>query len=242
VYNRDPRRLPQEHKFSNYCLGLNTLNTQYINITDAASLRVIGDITIKCWLKVSSTALSHFIVTKTVGSIAAPWDFYILAPTGTLTFFRGNGAGSKVVSGYNIPVGRWFRLGLTMNATTRVVSFYRDGILITSPIMPAGAVADGGKDLKIGTRTDFAAYATYLIDEIDVLNVCQTSEEMMNDALRGYARQEINSVLNLRLEEGGGLTVYDSSGNGNNGTLTPALTPPTWTRTAKYEPLTEASF
>ncbi|MCD6147934.1 hypothetical protein J7J18_01015 [bacterium] len=42
-------------------------------------------------------------------------------------------------------------------------------------------------------------------------------------------------VLWLPLEEGSGLTVYDKSGYGNNGTLLPADDPPTWQRVRQWE-------
>jgi len=46
----------------------------------------------------------------------------------------------------------------------------------------------------------------------------------------------------LPMEEGSGLTVYDKSGHGNNGSLLPADDPPTWQRVRQWELRAEAGL
>jgi hypothetical protein len=70
-----------------------------------------------------------------------------------------------------------------------------------------------------------------------MLNRALSAEQMRRSFLRGYARAEPGSVINLQMKEGVGLTVYDDSGYGNNGSL---LNGPDWERIALYQLLAES--
>jgi len=108
---------------------------------------------------------------------------------------------------YDWVENEWFHVALTYDGS--VANFYINGTLFgrntisTTMQLPT-------ESLKIGLNS---TYFNGLIDEVRIYNRALSEEEIRYLYNRGAP------VAHWKFDEGAGTTIYDSSGNGNNGTL-----------------------
>jgi hypothetical protein len=112
----------------------------------------------------------------------------------------------------NIQDGNWHHVAATY--TGSVISIYLDGNLIKS-ISVTGTLAFSGVSFDIGQGNTSALIAKYL--DVKVFNRALSSSEVIS-LLNGFIPPGI--VGYWPLTEGSQSTAYDTSGNGNNGTIT----------------------
>jgi hypothetical protein len=204
----------------------------YVEIPSSASLDTTEAITMEAWVKLNpgGADISYDIIRRTSG-----YEFYVGRDDGRIRIALQSGA-----SWYNYgsisSIARdgktWYHIVGTWDKSTGKIKLYINGSLdvtrdgITTSLSPSGNFYIGGFSIN---------YSTYgLIDEVRIYNYARTPDEIRLDYNAGYAARfgpatDCNSdpgscmtkglVAYWSFDEGSGNIAYDSSGNGNHGTI-----------------------
>ena len=141
-----------------------------------------SNFSIGVWAKVKDYSTFNAFVTRTLGSIAAPLDMYILnsvsyAP-GYLVVLLGNGTTwSTLQSSSQFPL-TWTYLFFTLNSSTMALYYNAVFNSSTSLAVPRGESAN---PIKIGTREDGATYMNGNISQVQIYNRALTQQEIFQN-------------------------------------------------------------
>lgn len=176
-----------------------------------------------CWLKITaSNASSRNLFTFGKNRL----DLNVEAGTNKLfVWFQSPTNGSGVLVG--ITSGSYFDNTwhfITINKTATTLSFYIDTVLIGSISTTEGTTTGNSTIFSAGGATGFG-FAVCLVDNVRCWSRSLSVDEMNLLYSRGIVPSG-SLVLEWLLNTGSGTTATDTSGSGNNGTLTG--TPPTW--------------
>ena len=205
-----------------YALSFDGSNS-YVNVSDADSLKP-ANITVEAWVKPNSYSNWATILMKSTSDSWA--DGYGLAHyTGAndINFFI-NDYNSNKASG-TLDTGRWSHIAGTYNGSH--ISLYINGVLAQS-VEYSTPISHSSQPLKIGKGAGGSAYMwNGLIDEVAVYNRSKSAEEIAADANLfhwdwGPIAIDNQTLSAWHLDESTGTTAMDSSGNGNNGTISGA--------------------
>lgn len=236
VYRRLPSRKPLEKVFSNYCLDF---VDGYVNCGSDPSLDFSTG-TLYMWTTSRDwvAAGSRWLADRNMG-IPSSFQSWMAANWLIAGFCDDGGVNRRAIyDASGLTPNLWYLILWTWDFTSGVELFINNVSVAT--YAGAWVATLTGFNLVIGARSDGVEFWNGKIDEIGMIDRVLSAQERREVFLRGYARRLLGSRLNLRLEEGSGLTALDDSGYANNGTLMPVATPPVWTRVAKYELLAES--
>jgi len=233
AYRQRPKQNPRSLGFERYALGFNGVSS-YARVLDAVSLQLVSGFTFESLFY--ATGWGH----QDKGSLAFKDHIRLTLAndTGqkTISFYCEQGGAGKIAYAPNnsIALNRWnHTFGMMDGANI---------IIVVNGVRTVGAAialvdAHVGVDLDIGGEPILGRrFFNGLIAITRVYNVVLTLEEMEWNRLNyNNPVRPGNIVLWLPMEEGAGLVTNDHSGLGNNGSLLPALTPPTWERVRQYE-------
>lgn len=233
TYRMHPR-LPEELRWSNYALQFG--GGSYVLVPHAASLATPNAAAAELWMKLLGVPVDvQDIFTKrtTTNKILIR-----RAVTNLITGFLWTGAGAVTVSTpAALTVGRFYHILLQWDGAD--VSLYVNNVYIGGGPLGGNMTVDDNS-IHLGSSHVITYQFNGVINEVRHLPVALNAEERRRTFQRGYARRELNARLVLRMEDRVGLTAVDDSGYGNNGSLLPVLTPPTWINVQKYQLLSEA--
>jgi len=241
VGSRTPRRLPKEAAFPVYALHFDDLN-DYIAIPDSPSLYFwAGDFSIRFWMTMEASVNAG---PSFMGQGDGVNDRFLFTyeKLNVRFDFAVKDAGVWTIDWHPawapLP-GVWYYIVLTRKGNDW--AFYVNGRLHASTNIVV-ALPNFAGDLMIGSRWDTTSNWGGKQNELSILTRALSPYEVMDSLLRGYSRAEAATVLNLRMEEGSGDFVYDSSGNGNHGHLGNGVIAnmPSWVKVPKYQMLVEA--
>lgn len=240
ISSRLPNRLPDELRFSNYCLELNGVS-QYVDIPINAGLHLhAGSFTCEIWFSHDTTVSAS---TEIMVIHSDPYMFMRLA--NLITTQHGqiyNGvAVVTLFPNYILYDNLFHQMVLVRDTVAGRARLYVDGALHYNK---ADALGDLGATtyLRLGFNSSWAWWRG-LFNEFRLLQgVAFTGAQVQESFQRGYARRQVGTQVVLRLNENFGLVAEDESGFGNNGDLLPAPTPPTWRPVAKYQLLAEGEL
>jgi len=236
-YTRMPKRMPRSLGFERHALRFDGVD-DYVEVPDSESLNITDAITIEAWIKTSSSYAR--IVAKEENTSAN--HYYAGVVSGKL---EGSvrGTGGRVYSvrdGISISDNIWHHVAITFVLSGNMTR-YVDGSQ-TGTITDISSVGNISNDfnLYIGSRGSGDYYFHGSIALVRIYNIALSAEKIRWNMLNYHNPVRDGLVLWLPMEEGSGLTVYDKSGYGNNGSLLPADDPPTWQRVRQYELRAEA--
>lgn len=241
VYGRKSKRIPHSLGFSSYALDFNGVN-QFVNVLAAPSLDIPA-ITILCYVYWRGGATRR-IISKYLAAPNRTFEVYVSA----LGFINWRTSWNGVVMEDDICTN-----AINLNRWTHIAAikepggnkyFYINGELDpTFPLLYNPGLNTNASDLTVGIYTDKVSHPfDGLLDIPLVYNRAFSAEEVRYDMLNYHRPIRDGLVLWLPFEEGTGLVAYDRSPHGNNGTLQPAVGPPTWTRVRQYELRAEAGL
>jgi hypothetical protein len=144
------------------------LNGGYVQVADAPSLDITGQITIDAWIKPS--VLGGRVVDKIT---AGGTDGYLLDTFGgVIRFIIGN---TWLNGSSTLPTGTWSHIAGVYDGTQMTVYLngVLDGSLATSISIPTNSLP-----LRIGAASDGGSSFTGLIDEVEVFNRALTGSEI----------------------------------------------------------------
>jgi hypothetical protein len=155
----------------------------YLTAPTSSSLALTNSMTIYAVANVADLNNNREIVSKTVGSIAAPYDYYLNSGTGTEVLGRGNGQNSGTYTGttgatptaaqvYSVTASLIGTNGASTNGAETVTHFL-NGIASGSGTLTVGApsyVADIGHPLFVGGRSDLGQWMNGEVGEVMIYN------------------------------------------------------------------------
>jgi prepilin-type N-terminal cleavage/methylation domain-containing protein len=210
-----------------YGSSLNALTTgTYADIAQVSVLNpVIPEMTITSWIYVTAyndPALNQYqTVIEGSGNLNNANGYY-LGFNGFGSVFRwsvGNGTSydaQVLIPETDIPLNQWVQVVGVINSSNAYV--YVNGILRGSDTHAMTNIAYGVYPIRIG-RLSYTNGTTHAlngyIDDVRIYNRALNQDEV--SALYNYAPP---TIAHWRLDETTGTIATDSSGNGNNGTLT----------------------
>ncbi len=192
----------------------------YIAVPDSTILEP-SNVTVEAWVKrLGSPGTSSYIVSKHYGT---GWNSYGLysGSTGGLMFYIGTTSRYYLSpdAGVGVWDGNWHHIAGTFNGS--YVRLYIDGIKVGMGTgVPSGTtIAYNGAGVNIGGPGDpwlgiLRHHFGGVIDEVRISNVARTSFELLTPPTA-----DSDTVALWHFDEGSGQSVYDATGNGNDGQL-----------------------
>lgn len=150
-------------------------SSQYINIPDAANLRIVGNITLELWIKPTNFSNFNYMLDKDGAGGPAPWSFRLEQTTG-IPFLLWNGSSPFGVTGSSAPsTGVWSHIAVTLSGTT--CTHYLNGSANGSGTMPGSQSGDGGNSVQVGARHDLNSitFFTGLVAKPAIYNTAVSS-------------------------------------------------------------------
>ncbi len=167
-----------------------------------------GDITVCAWMY---PRVLNVINQRIVDNNSA--KFYI-DTAGTLSFISD---GSGTVDAYSatgiITINNWYYICLTRNSAALTANFYSNGALSNGSDTSLSGVLAGSNNVVIGNNFSNSRQFNGLIDDVRVYNRVLSAAEIR------YQYNQAKPIAYWKFDEGSASSTYDSSGNGNTGTL-----------------------
>lgn len=168
----------------------------FVDLTDQASLRIPGDITVTAWVKPTNFSTYRGIIGKTDGAGSPKsYDYYLQPANGKQTFYRGG----SPISNTGVPAGVWSHIGASVAGTT--VSFSLNGNADGTPATGAGP-ADGGNNARIGSRGDAVTKFLGPMDELRLSDIARSADWIKTEYNSGNSPDGV--FYTLGAEEAGG--------------------------------------
>ena len=186
----------------------------YVSIPDNGTLDLISDYTIEAWVKVSD-ASNNTIIDK--GDYRFLFQTHTSGNTGISLYREGVG---WIHSQGSVPVNTWTHVAVTV-AANGVVSFYKNGVLLSSHASSLGS-ADNGL-INIGRQspdTCSCNLANGQFDELRIWNSVRSQQEIQADFIKSLEGNTSGILAYWKFNHETGTNVSDSSPNANHGTIT----------------------
>ncbi len=189
----------------------------FVNLGATSILNYTSNFTFSAWV-LQSSRTQAYIFTKGRGG-ASGFSIYVGA-SGLVSFSK---LGVVAIAGaYTLPVGRYVHLTVVINSNS-TVNIYADGNLVDT-ISNAAALIQPTHAAYIGCSIDSGGAASMYwngrIDSVSTYSIALSASDvryLFTSSICQYAPSGY-----WALNEGSGTTAIDSSGNGNNGTITGA--------------------
>ena len=185
-------------------LDLELGSSQYASRADTASLSIVGDLTLECWVKPESGGSLQNLIAKwdATGNLRS---FRLMRVSATNLQFQASAdgiSGATASSNTNVGNSSWVHVAVTYNAAAGTCAFYLNGVadgtgsgLNTSIHDNASRFAIGTSDAG-GTPTEFY---DGLIDEVRVWNTIRTAAQILANFRVELAGSESGLVAYYRL-------------------------------------------
>jgi hypothetical protein len=194
----------------------------YINISDANSLRIQEDITLETWINFEEGgSMQPRIISK--GADGGNGYELLMTHTGSsrnLEFRIGPGGGGieiHLISQSILNAGEWYHCAVSYDGSR--IDMYINGMLDAS-VDTSGSLVTTFDDLCIGQKSTPAwdKYKGY-IDEVRIWEIARTQVEIQQNMNNQLSGNEPGLVGYWSFNEGIGDIVYDKTVNNNHGTL-----------------------
>jgi len=140
----------------------------------------------------------------------------------------------KIDTSYTVPKDKWIHMVGVVDTVNGFQGIYVNGDLKTSSSSTGTLEPDGGVT-RLGRTYAFGSdnFINGKIDDARIYDRALSESEiteLYNDGKRKEYPSIGDEVGHWKLNKGHGTIAYDSSGNGNHGTLKPDIDPPIWVR------------
>ncbi len=196
-------------------------STNSVDLGDPVSLRLLGDKTLLAWVKTADSDSGFRVVLIRNNT----WIMYFTG--GELRTYDWIGAGA-IGSGVSVDDNAWHRLGVAISAdVTNGSRFYIDGL-------PVGSAFTYLTQSASSVNASINGSLVALIGASMLVYSRRLSDAEIAADFAGTAVSRTGLEGEWLFTEGTGNTLADSSGNGNDGTLTPGYLSggPTWSNDA----------
>ena len=241
LYKSLPKRRPLSLGFDRYALHFDGLE-DLVEVPHTISLNTPNELTIGLLFKMDIVGVAYRLISK--GRYDSGWDCAMSADSRlTIPYWNGLVWDNVISNLINWVAGRWYFIYITLDAVNTTAHFYQNlndiGVFDPPALVSIGNTAS---PVRIGTNTLNSNFLDGSVALAVMYNRILSNWEVRRNIMDYHNPLREGLVLWLPLEEGSGLTAYDQSGQGNNGDLLPALTPPVWESLRKWEPRTEVDL
>ncbi|WP_342423196.1 LamG domain-containing protein [Paenibacillus sp. FSL E2-0178] len=176
--------------------------------------------TLECWIKISKIGSTMTVFNKQKNTTN---EFVIgidISATGVLTFGASK-QGVTTIAAYStrpLDVNKWYHVAGVSDGLK--ITLYLDGVLQQTTVITYTGATQSLATLIIGNwYYNELSYFYGAIDDFRIWNVAKTQLEIQS-SMRSYLTGKENGlILHYRMDEGGGLTISDTTTYGNVGTL-----------------------
>jgi len=205
-------------------------SASYVDVGNRSNLKQTGDFTVSAWV---------FRTTQTYPTLIG-WDasyltnaYYLVYYTTDNSWHTQTGGGSSVTIGGNTTSDTWHYLTVVFDKTNSKVRLYLDGSLDTATDKSISISYSDATDFQIGKNVAGGTQNWKgSIDDVRIYNRALSATEVAALYRAGEVTRKVANNQGLvgywSFNEGNGTVAGDSSGNGNNGTLSGTALP-TWT-------------
>ena len=201
--------------------SLNFDGHSYVSIPHSDSLNLSNQLTIECWFTVQGASINDWIgiVCKLEASaVCYSGYFFGLAQTSTYPnwiHFRIYPPNQYVDSSFSPTLNHWYNLAVTYNGS--IMKMFLDGNLIHEKAA-TGLIASNTFPLTIGGQNG-NFWGRNLNGKIDEVRISSIARYDTNFVPTIHFDNDIYTRALYHFNEGTGNTLFDSSGNNNNGTI-----------------------
>ena len=170
-------------------------SSQYVSVGDPASLRITGDMTVACWVRLTTDAPAngYMLVAKDGDTGGRAYTFDVVSATGNQLRFYINGgtpAGNIVSSASRLTAGVWYHVAGTYSSAG-TLKVYINGVLDATATGGSASIPTATAEVRIGARvySGFEGYADAVIADAMIQNVSLTDAgiaSLYDQARRGY--------------------------------------------------------
>ncbi len=199
-------------------------------VTLGSPVSEAGDFTLSCWVKFAASPASNNLLWL-ANSGDGGMNLWGVLSDATTIYYRGTTGGTNTLNTFTVPTlttGTWYHMALTRNGGSGVILLYVDGTQYTTGVgnldplafNTLGAYPANTAFNFVGSLDDFACCASVLTPT-QVANIAGTP------GTAGSSSLDIATLTcdtRYRMETGSGTNVADSSGNGNDGTISGGVT------------------
>jgi len=203
----------------------------YVDAGNGSPLSFTGNITLSAWVKPDSLSDYKFYLSKYSGADLG-YDLGIMANGQVVATFRNGTHIDGFSSAGLVQAGVWQHIVVVQDAATCYVRIYKNGTLDTT-LTNQQCFTNPASTFTIGSRSGTGPFSGGL-DDVRVYDRALTQSEITQLYNAGGAKMNAsqNNVPGSTLQSGlvglwsfngpdmSGVTAYDRSGQGNNGTLT----------------------
>ena len=208
-------------------------STQYVNISNSASLGVTATFTICAWVYATSLSSRHGIFSTRATNQAGGWQLEVGIANGGTNRVAITGVGTWIAETVSnvITTGQWFYICVVkVNNATTGATIYVNNVAAANNLTTAYTISNNADVKRIGSGTNTLEFFPGYIAEVDLYNRTLTTAELLQNYTSSCSRygytSAISNYLQLFLDAGNyssysgtGSTWSDASGNGYNGTL-----------------------
>jgi len=235
VHPAKPKTLPKSLGFSRYALDFDGAE-DYVNVPYDATLDLDGAMSILTWIYPRNIAADgEGIVTHRAENVDTNYNFVIRQDGLRYDFYGTDAAWHSILTPVPNPLteNTWNHIAVTRD-TGGVVKIYVNGDRKVSS--DEGVVSNTyNYPVHIGRSHQADDFFDGKMTDLCIYSRALSANEIQGTMLN-YHNPPKNGLEGWwRFEEGTGLTAHDRSGNGNDGDLLPAATPPTWRDVKKWE-------
>jgi len=196
----------------------------YIDCGSGASLDlpVTNSFTVEAWIYLTGTPSTHRYVIAKEGS-SGNWTFFLSYRNDGrgIEWYAHNGTGYLEIYNQSVTLSddTWYHIVGTYDASADAVNVYVDGVFKASDSSYSIIGRGAESNLYIGESWNLNSPFLGIIDEFRIYNRGLSANEIA-EHYNGKFSDETGLVLYLPFDDEAGATSTDSSGQGNNGTLT----------------------
>ncbi|MFC1600554.1 LamG-like jellyroll fold domain-containing protein [Patescibacteria group bacterium] len=202
----DPQWIPSSRD-SSWALEFDGSNDQ-ITVTDSTSLQITGDITITAWIYRKDSNNANIISRKTYNT--SGYGFAIW--NNSLNPMIYAGSQYDEVGTDDVGLNEWHHVAFVKSGTT--IIGYIDGLSESFSNTSSSTITPGSNTLYLANDGADNDVLNGFIDQLRIYNYARTPAQI------AWSYNQGGPVGHWRLDECSGGNAYDSSGNGNNGTIT----------------------
>jgi uncharacterized repeat protein (TIGR03803 family) len=200
----------------------------FVSVPDNAGLDISGTITLEAWVYATNGSGTQDVICKSSCTTSNTGYIFPRTDDGWNNFvaYFYIGGGWQTLSAPYAGLNQWHHLAATYDGS--YIRLYQDGVLAATSSLIVGSIATNSNPLSIGTQPGCGEFFDGSLDELRVWNVARTQCQINNSMNCELASSDrIGLALYYKFNEGDSAsnntaisTAIDSSGNGNNGTLT----------------------
>jgi hypothetical protein len=200
----------------------------WLTVADSASLDLTGAMTLEAWVNPSALSGWRTVLMKE-GASALSYSLYAndnMPKPAVYARIAGDSSSMGNSGTSSLPVNTWTHLAATYDGGS--LRIFVNGSEVASPMPLTGSMAASTSPLRIGGNALFGGeYFQGKIDEVRIYARALSPAEIVADMGLPVSN---GLAAAFSFDEGSGTTASDSSGNGNNGTVSGA----TWAAQGKF--------